>query len=469
MLRGIPSVTELLSKQPLKGMVDTLSHNAVVDGIREFLGRMRDDFKERTSDAVPQVGELAEKIADWLHIKQKMGLRPVINATGVLLHTGLGRAPLAAAACEAVASVAAGYANLEVDLDSGKRSQRMNLVSEQLAKLTGAEAALVVNNNAGATVAVLSALANGREVVVSRGQLVEIGGSFRLPDVMQACGATLHEVGTTNKTKVGDFANAINEQTGALLRVHTSNFRVVGFTAQPSLSELVSLARKSKLPLIDDIGSGALLDFSAYGFPDEPVAAHSVKAGADLVLFSGDKLMGGPQCGIVVGRKPLIDKIKTHPLMRALRVDKMTLAALSKTLELYLDSDLAEREIPLLAFLSTKVENLKLRAERLALQLDALENVTAEPAEDVAFLGGGSMPDQQLPTWGVRLAHARFKVERLAHLLRMGDPSLFARIHQDQLMLDLRCVPPRDDTRLLSCIRALQDDSSSRTDTESHS
>ena len=457
MLRGIPSVTELLAKPPLKGMVDTLSHNAVVDGIREFLGKMREELRERTPDNLPQVGELAEKIADWLHGKQRSGLRPVINATGVLLHTGLGRAPLAKSACDAMQKVAQGYANLEVDLESGKRSHRLDFISKQLAKLTGADAALVVNNNAGATVVVLSALAAGREVIVSRGQLVEIGGSFRLPDVMQACGATLHDVGTTNKTRIDDYEQAINERTGALLRVHTSNFRVVGFTDQPSLAELVALARRSELPLIDDIGSGALIDFARYGFPEEPVAAKSLKAGADLVLFSGDKLMGGPQCGIIAGRKSWIDKIKTHPLMRALRVDKMTLAALSSTLDLYVDPAQAEQEIPLLAALSTSVENLKLRADRLSLQMDALPHFHAEPMQGIAYLGGGSMPDQQLPTWAVKISHDKIKVDRLTQMLRTGEPSVFGRIQNDHLMLDLRSVPPSDDATLVTCLQALND------------
>jgi L-seryl-tRNA(Ser) seleniumtransferase len=326
-LRNIPSVTELLDSPPLKSLVNRVSNNVVVSGVRQFLGDMRTQVQSAAAN-VPTATELAQKIAEWIATEERQSLRPVINATGILLHTGLGRAPLAEEAIAAMAEVSRGYASVELDLASGERSQRAIAVERSLVQLTGAEAATVVNNNAGATLLTLAALAVGREVIVSRGQLIEIGGSFRLPEVMSASGAVLREVGTTNKTRIGDYAAAIGDRTAALLRVHTSNYAVVGFTEDAPLAALVALGRKHNLPVIDDIGSGALIDLAKYGVQGEPVAAESIRAGADLVLFSGDKLLGGPQCGIIAGRRNLVQQVARHPLMRAFRVDKLTLAAL---------------------------------------------------------------------------------------------------------------------------------------------
>src|SRR5262245_4620972 len=322
-LRNLPSFTELLDSPPLKSLVNRVSRNVVVSGVRQFLDDMRTQVQTAAAGVhVPTASELAQRIADWIATEEQPPLRPVINATGVLLHTGLGRAPLAEEAIAAIAEVARGYASVELDLASGERSQRAVAVERHLVRLTGAEAAAVVNNNAGATLLTLAALASGREVIVSRGQLIEIGGSYRLPEVMTASGAVLREVGTTNKTRLGDYAAAIGERTAAILRVHTSNYAVVGFTEETPLLELVALGRKYNLPVIDDIGSGALVDLSPYGVKGEPVAAESIRAGADLVLFSGDKLLGGPQCGIIAGRRSLVQQILKHPLTRALRVDK---------------------------------------------------------------------------------------------------------------------------------------------------
>lgn len=456
-LRRIPSVSELLESPPLQGLVHRLSHNVVVSGVRTFLEDLRGDLKTAAAEFhFPSPSELAERIAQKLLRTEKKGLRPVINATGILLHTNLGRAPLAEAAIEAMAAVARDYANVEMDLESGERSHRVDAVAELLKQATGADAAAVVNNNAAATMIVLCAIAAGREVIVSRGQLIEIGGSFRLPDVMSQSGATLREVGTTNKTKIADYEAAIGDRTAALMRVHTSNFRVVGFTQEAELSELVRLGRARSLPVIDDIGSGALVDFARFGLTGEPVAAESVRAGADLVLFSGDKLLGGPQCGIIVGKKPHIDKIAKHPLMRALRVDKLTLAALAATLRLYRDLDQAINDVPLLQMLDTKADNLRNRAERLAPQMAAAEAISAASAvADVTFLGGGSVPTQQLATWCVALAPARLSVDQLARQLRLGSPAVVGRVKDGRLLLDLRSVPPRLDRQLVAAVEGV--------------
>jgi L-seryl-tRNA(Ser) seleniumtransferase len=325
-----------------------------------------------------------------------------------------------------------------------------------LKQLTGAQAATVVNNNAAATLLTLTALASGREVIVSRGQLIEIGGNYRLPDVMTASGARLREVGTTNKTRIADYEAAISEQTAALMRVHTSNYVIVGFTQQASLAEIVALAGKHELPVIDDIGSGALVNFGQYGVGSEPLATDSIHAGADVVLFSGDKLLGGPQCGIIIGRKALVQKITQHSLMRAVRVDKTTLAALAATLRLYRDLPTAERSIPLLSLLTTPLENLKNRAERIAPQMAAAASIEqAQPVQDSSYLGGGSMPSQQIPTWCIALRPAHGSLDDLAAALRTGTPSVIGRIQQDRLLLDLRSVFPRQDMELVEAVQSL--------------
>ena len=456
-LRNIPSVTELLENPKLKSLVDRVSHNVVVDRVRSMLDDLREDVNQSTSNGgLPDVSELAERIARRILEGEQPHLRPVVNATGILLHTGLGRAPLAEEAIEEMLAVARGYASVELDLQSGKRSQRVVAVESLLKQVTGAEAAVVCNNNAGATMLALAAIAPQKEVVVSRGQLIEIGGSFRLPDVMEACGAKLREVGTTNKTHASDYENAIGEETAALMRVHTSNFLVVGFSSTVSLEDMVQIGRRHNLPVIDDIGSGAMSSLDEYGAAGEPVAQESIEAGADLVLFSGDKLLGGPQCGIIVGRRELIDKISKHPMMRALRVDKITLAALAATLRLHRDPQKAKQSIPLLQLLTTPLENLQNRAERLAPQLAACDGIeSAEPMEDVAYLGGGSVPTQKLGTWCVVVRPEHQSPERLAAALRAGTPSIVGRVQQDQLMLDLRSVPPREDQILVEAVAAL--------------
>jgi L-seryl-tRNA(Ser) seleniumtransferase len=455
-LRNIPSVNELLESPPLRHLVDRVSHHVVVAEVRSFLDNLRTELQQKASETrIPAASELADRIAKWIVSDQRPRLTPVINATGILLHTGLGRAPLAEQALQEVCAVGAGYSTLEVDIESGERSQRMQGVERLLTELTGAEAALVVNNNAGATLLSLAGLARGKEVIVSRGHLVEIGGSYRLPEVMEVSGAILREVGTTNKTRIEDFEKAMNDQTGALLRVHPSNFVIRGFTEQPALSDLVRIGERRGIPVIDDIGSGAIVDFSEFGLHGEPLVKDSLRAGADLVLFSGDKLLGGPQCGIILGQRQWIRQLTAHPLARALRVDKLTLAALSATLRLYRDPVQARAQIPLLMLLSLTAENLKNRAERLAAQAAACPVVSAaEMVESTTYLGGGSVPTQELPTWCVALTPAGGKVDQLARKLRIGHPSVFGRIHQDRLLLDLRSVFPRQDLQIVAALQA---------------
>jgi L-seryl-tRNA(Ser) seleniumtransferase len=458
-LRRIPSVHELLESPQLRGLVDRVSRNVVVGEVRSFLDQLRADLQNKAADVrIPTAGELADRIARWIVIEQRTRLRSVINATGVILHTGLGRSPLADEAVQHVAAIAGGYSSLEVDLETGERSQRVSAVDRLLAELTGAESALVVNNNAGATLLALAGLARGREVIVSRGQLVEIGGSYRLPDVMTLSGAVLREVGTTNRTRISDYADGINESTAALMRVHPSNYVIRGFTEQATLGELVALGRRHNLPVIDDIGSGALIDLSEFGLRSEPLARESIAAGAELVLFSGDKLLGGPQCGILVGRRDRIEALTRHPLTRALRVDKMTLAALVATLHLYREPDHAKSRIPLLTLLGTSAENLANRAQRLAPQLQQCRAMrSAEVVAGTTYLGGGSVPTQELPTWCVSLEPGEGSVEQLARRLRSGSFAVFGRIQQDRLLLDLRSVFPAQDVQLLQAVQALDE------------
>jgi L-seryl-tRNA(Ser) seleniumtransferase len=384
-------------------------------------------------------------------------LRPVINATGILLHTGLGRAPLAAEAIAAVSQVARGYCNLELDLDDGTRGRRTGAIALLLAELTGAQAATAVNNNAGATVLALKALAAGCEVIVSRGQLVEIGGSFRLPEIFEVSGARLREVGTTNKTRLADYERAIRPETAAILRVHRSNFRLVGFTEDPELGELVRLAHEHGLWAIDDIGSGALGPGRPPQVGDEPTAAAGIAAGADIVLFSGDKLLGGPQCGIMVGTDKAISQIESDPLMRALRLDKMTLAALEATLLLACDADRACERIPLWAMIANPVANLRARAETMAAVLFSELGLRAAVVPAESFIGGGSAPYQPLPTAAVGLSPPfpppHDSEAAFATALRQGEPSVVARVQKGLVILDLRTVTDDGDRDLLDAIR----------------
>lgn len=459
-LRKIPAVHDLLGQPSLEAWVRRIGHQTVVEHTRKYLSQLRDQLRQLSgqdhSADIPPPEALADKIARWIDRQQRDRLRPVINATGILLHTGLGRAPLADEAIEAVVRISRGYSSLEIDLETGRRSQRVWAAEKLISQLIGAEAATVVNNNAGATLVTLAALAADREVVVSRGELIEIGGSFRLPDVMAQSGAKLREVGTTNKTRLSDYRQAIGPNTAALLKVHTSNYRIVGFTEDVPLKELVALAREHHVTLVHDIGSGALVDLTPWGIHDEPVAARSLQIGADVVLFSGDKLLGGPQCGIIAGRADLVRRIMEHPLSRALRVDKMTLAALVATLRLYLVPDQLVQRLPLLQLLAVPIDQLRERAVSLASRLAQLPSVqSAEAIPDQTYLGGGSVPAQQIPTWCVAVTGTNRSMDGLAAALRKATPAVVARIAGDRLLLDLRSVFAHEDEQIVAAFATL--------------
>ncbi len=426
-LRDLPSVDELLREERLAG----LPREAAVTAARAALARAREEIR-----AGAEPGDLVERTLAELAAATRPRLRRVINASGVVLHTNLGRAPLAEAALARVQEVARGYSNLEYDLADGARGSRQDHCAALLRRLTGAEAALVVNNNAAAVLLALAALAEGREVLVSRGELIEIGDGFRIPEVLARSGARLVEVGTTNRTRVADYERAAGEATGAILRVHQSNFRVIGFTERPRLRDLARLAARLGLPLVDDLGSGSLLA------GDEPTAAASVADGADLVCFSGDKLLGGPQAGIVVGRAELVERLRRHPLQRAMRADKLTLAALEATLALYLDPDRARREVPTLRMLEEPADVVRARAERLAV----LVGGTLE--ETIARAGGGALPLAELPSFAVAVE------ESLAAPLRAGDPAVVAIVREDRCVLDCRTVADGEVDELAAAVIA---------------
>lgn len=460
-LRNLPSVNQLLESPQLKKMVENINHGVVAEGVRTFLDDLRTQAVNAAGEVpIPSPTEIADKIVDWLSNEERPYLRRVINGTGIILHTGLGRAPIALEALEAVDEISKGYASVEISLDSGERGQRVKAVERLICELTGAEAAVVTNNNAAATMLTLSAMAEGKEVIVSRGQLIEIGGSYRLPDVMECSGAKLREVGTTNKTHLSDYENAIDsELTGALLKVHPSNFEVVGFTKTISTKELAKLASAHGIPLIDDIGSGALLDYEQFGLKNEPVASQSIRDGADLILFSGDKLIGGPQCGIIAGKKKYVDRILKNPLMRAMRVGKMTLAALHATLALYRDEDQAKQSVPLLRMLSMPIENLKLRADKLVTLLTPMPGIeSCEAIEEEAMLGGGSLPAQKIPTWCISINPAG-SVDEFASRLRNSTPAILGRVQKDRLLLDLRTIAPGEDLEIVKALESMDGNS----------
>jgi L-seryl-tRNA(Ser) seleniumtransferase len=452
--RNLPAVNDVLAAAPLGELIDRHGREHVVAAVRAELGELRKLLSQGDApDGRADVVEVARRAAGRLGSTFRPKLVGVINATGIALHTNLGRAPIAEEAAQAARDAAAGYLNLELDLESGKRSSRQSAIREWVCQLTGAESATAVNNNAAATVIVLRALCQGKEVIISRGQLIEIGGSFRIPEIMSVSGAILREVGTTNITRLADYERAIGPGTGALLRVHSSNYRISGFTKSVELAELVAVGKKHAIPVIDDIGSGALVDFARFGFEGEPVARDCIQAGADLVLFSGDKLLGGPQAGIIAGKKEWIQKIEKDPLMRAFRLDKMTLAALETTLRLYLSEERALREVPVLRMLNTPLEELHQRAESLAgrlRELPGIEEATAE--EDVAYVGGGSLPDQRMHSFVVRLRAADTGEEELAHRLRVGQPAVMARVKEGKLVLDVRTVFAAQETALVEAV-----------------
>ncbi|MGE0059010.1 MAG: L-seryl-tRNA(Sec) selenium transferase [Dehalococcoidia bacterium] len=439
----MPSVDRVLADVQVRNAAGELGLPALTQAVRSELAERRAAAADGTSSSLDEIAAAAVRRA---YEAFRPNLRPVINATGVILHTNLGRAPLAASAIEAVVAVSRGYSNLEYDLAAGERGTRHVHVERLLCALTGAEAAIAVNNNASALLLVLTALADGRQIPIARGQVVEIGGGFRIPDVMRQGRVELVDIGTTNRVYLRDYADAIGERTAALMRVHSSNFRITGFTEQPSVRELGQLAHERGLLLFDDLGSGCLRETSIFGLTHEPTPQESIEAGADLVLFSGDKLLGGPQAGIVAGRRDLIETLRRHPLARAVRIDKASLAALEATLKHYLKGDAVE-QVPVWRMIATPVDAIEARASRWAATLGEIAAV-----EDArSMIGGGSLPEDSLPS---RVLALSGDVEAHSARLRGGEPAVVGRIHNGQLLLDPRTVDPADDELLLAALRA---------------
>ena len=434
-LRQLPSVDKLLNSAVGADMVADFGRSLTVESLRSVLDNRRAAII-KGNGTTPMNAILLTEAREWLDDLLAPTLQPVINATGVIVHTNLGRAPLSQAAMSAVQQVAAGYSNLEYDLVAGERGSRTVHAASQLQRLTGAEAALVVNNNAAAVLLMLTALCQGQEVIISRGQLVEIGGGFRVPDVMAQSGAKLVEVGTTNRTHLRDYAEAINENTAAILVAHHSNYKIVGFTTEPGLAELGALAREKNILLLYDQGSGSLLDTEQYGLEPEPTVTESLEAGVDLVAFSGDKLLGGPQAGILCGTVETIGRVKRHPLARAVRADKLCLAALSATLTHYLTSS-ATREIPVWQMIARPLEQIRSEAETLAAQLQEV-GLKAMVLEGQSTVGGGSLPGTSLPTWLVAVETEH--LEAFSTTLRANEPPIIGRIQDGRILFDLRTV-----------------------------
>lgn len=441
-LRGLPAMHSLLAHDGAAPLAARFGRDALVDALRAELAAVRDAVRAgRGTVADAQGAGFFGRVEARLHVQRRLRLERVVNATGVVLHTNLGRAPLATQAIAALQEVAAGYSNLEFDLDRGERGSRHAHVEEILCRLTGAEAALVVNNCAAAVLLALTALARGGEVIVSRGELIEIGGAFRLPEVIAQSGATLVEVGTTNKTRVDDYARAITPSTRLILRCHPSNFRMLGFTEQPVRSHLAVLAREHGLPLVEDLGSGTLVDLRRFGLPTEPTVQACVREGGGLVTFSGDKLLGGPQAGVLVGPAPLVRQLREHPLQRALRIDKLSLAALAATLALYDGPVPAEQHVPALRMLAQPAAKVARRAQALQRRLRrVVPALSCTLCKGESLAGGGSLPGAGLPTSLLQVAMPGVAAEVLARRMRQATPPVIGRIVDDCFTLDLRTV-----------------------------
>ncbi len=448
MLRHLPSVDALLQTEAIGDALARYPRRLVIESIRQTLDGIRKHLIEDDagfSGTEPETSDVIAAILKRIEILDRFTLRHAINATGVIVHTNLGRSPLPPEAVERIRSVCAGYSNLEYNMKEGTRGSRYIHAESILCELTGAESALVVNNNAGAVFLVLNTLAKGREVVISRGQLVEIGGSFRIPDVMSGSGAILRETGCTNRTHPEDYEAAVNERTALLMKVHTSNYRILGFSSEVSMEDMVAVGRNHGIPVIEDLGSGSFIDLSKFGLPREPTVQEAVRTGADLVTFSGDKLLGGPQAGIILGKKALVEQCKKNPLTRALRVDKMTLAALEATLRLYRDERTALERIPTLRMIVTPREVLKERAETLASlirRIDTEDIFETGVKTGSSQVGGGSLPARDLPTYVVALGGTEMGAQSLENRLRENDPPIIGRIEADRLLLDVRTLFP---------------------------
>ncbi|MGH9320500.1 MAG: L-seryl-tRNA(Sec) selenium transferase [Vicinamibacteria bacterium] len=452
-LRKIPSVESLLSRPGLVALSAEFGRELVLDETRDFLAELRRKPVETSiEEALARVdsavrGRIEERIAP--------SLRAAVNATGILVHTNLGRAPLGANAMAALVEIARGYSNLELDLETGKRGSRHQHAERLFARLFPGRSAMVANNAAAAVMLALNTFALGKEVVISRGELVEIGGSFRVPEILERSGARLREVGTTNKTRLSDYQNAIGPETGAILRVHPSNFRLVGFTESASTQELVKLGRGKGLPVIEDFGSGNLLSLDPYGVPGEPTVAESLATGIDLCIFSGDKLLGGPQAGILVGEAARVEACRRNPMARALRVDKLVYAALEATLSSYVRGRAFE-EIPILRMLALSPEEIRKRCARLVERLSKLEALSLEVRQSSSRVGGGAAPDAEIPTSVISISAEGLSPDEILAYLRRHRPPILARISEDRVLCDLRTLAPEEDAILEEALRGIR-------------
>ncbi|OQW99637.1 MAG: L-seryl-tRNA(Sec) selenium transferase [Desulfobacteraceae bacterium IS3] len=461
-MKKLPGVDHLLEQTKADPFFEDVPRSVLVNAVRAVIDLLRSDILSATPDIEKDLSDtvILEKIRARVQTELSLNLIPLINATGVVVHTNLGRSLLAPEAIENIALVAGSYSNLEFDLELGKRGSRYSAVEDILCELTRAEAAMVVNNNAGAVLLALETLSKGKTAIVSRGELVEIGGSFRIPDVMARSGAILKEVGTTNRTHPRDYEGAIDADTGLLLKVHTSNYSVLGFTASVSLKDLVAIGRKYQLPVMEDLGSGTFTDFSKYGLKKEPTVQESVSAGADIITFSGDKLLGGPQAGIIVGRKDLIDNIRKNPITRALRIDKLTLAALESTLRLYRDPEKAVRRIPTLRMLTMPFEEIEKKAEMLYDLLKTLNDsrISVKLLTLSSRVGGGALPIQELPSRCLSVTIQGMSANRIEWGMRNHKPPIIGRIEEDAFIMDMRTVQDDDIDVMMSAFHKINSD-----------
>ncbi|MBN1444430.1 MAG: L-seryl-tRNA(Sec) selenium transferase [Planctomycetes bacterium] len=459
LLRRLPQVEKALQSPPLRALSESRGAAKVLSALREVLGDLRsrllrgDAEAEKAAEGLTEE-RLAERVERRIARRDLSSYRRAINGTGVILHTGLGRAALPPETLETLRENLAGSSILEVDVATGERNQREDPLGPLFGEITGAEAAIVVNNNAAATLLILAALGRGREVIVSRGQLIEIGGSFRIPDILRESGARLVEVGTTNRTYASDYRGAVTTETALLLKVHTSNYEIRGFAHHTPLEELVEIGREFGIPVVSDLGSGCLVDISPHGPRREPLVRESVEAGADLVCCSGDKLLGGPQAGIIVGRREMVARLRAHPLYRAVRVDKMTLSALESTLRIYREPDTAWRRIPPLRMLSASVEDLRTRARAFLARLGAaiISQLHLEVVESKAEMGSGSLPAQEIPSCALELHRDDLTAREIARLLRSASPAVFTRVHSEAVVIDFRTILPEEEDDLCRVI-----------------
>ena len=452
LLKQLPSIENLLNTQEMLDLQNTYARPLVTEALRTVVADIRSEILNGNQTQLPAHTEYAERTLQKIAAKTAPRMRPVVNATGTVTHTNLGRSLLSDDACKAIQQAAQNYVNLEYDIETGRRGHRDRITEPLLQQLTGCEASTVVNNNAAAVLLALQTVAHGKEVIVSRGELIEIGGAFRVPDVMAASGAIRREVGTTNRTHLRDYTEAINENTGLLLKVHPSNYKILGFTSTPAMEELTALGAQHGIPTMEDLGSGALIDMAAYGLPHEPLVGERIASGVDIVTFSGDKLLGGPQAGLIVGKSEWIEKMRKNPMMRALRVDKLIIAGLSATLQRYLiDSTTAPEQFPMLNRYTRSIETLHAVAEKLKVQLQDIfdEKVNIQVSETYGQIGSGALPVETLPSVALVLEPLNISAELLASHFRDATVPVVGRIKNDRFWLDLRTIYEREQAWLI--------------------